>query len=468
MEGEVTVETSVQAEWKRAIAERFKDSEDFVYKQLKRGGERAEILFVRTAADWQSVYEKLVLPFYDRNIAEHYEDYAASLPNRVQPKNLGDAMEKLAEGHVMLDTGRDIHMFVFRNQPQKDIREAAVETVIQGPLLAFSAEVDKNIMLLRQRCYQPSLAVDLMTVGSRSKTHVALLYDLEKADPATVAEIKRRIREIRMPVVQAVGQLSMLLGESPRSLIPRVLVTERPDRATLNLSQGKVVVLMEGTPFALIAPTTLFDFFSSMEDIYQHYFISRFLLILRYFAVFICLTLPASYVAITAYNPEVFRVELALSIAGNRFAVPYPAFLEVFVMMLAMELLLEASIRLPKAIGSAATTVGGLILGQAATEAGLVSSIMIIIVATVAISNFVIPINSMSFAVRVAKYGLLAGATLFSLLGLALGIALMIGYLASVDSFGQPFLKLFENDDRHVKTTQHQAGGDVRHSEEVS
>jgi len=452
------VQDSIMTEWKAAIAEQFKDAKDFKYKMLRRGDARIELMAVMTAVDWQLVYEKIVRPFYDRNLSANYEDYVASLPNREQPKHLEEALEKIADGHILLDTGRGIYMFDFRDHPHPEVQEATVETVIQGPLHALTADVEVNVTLLRQRYAWPTVAVEKMHAGTRSNTHVVVMYDTELADPAVVAEIKRRVKEIKIPVLQSIGQMAQYLGDIKRGLFPRLMITERPDRAALNMSQGKVIVLLAGTPFALIAPTTFFDFFSSMEDIYQHYFVSRFLMILRYAAFFLTLTLPASYVAITAYNPEVFRVELALSIAGNRFAVPYPAFMEVLFMMLAMELLVEASIRLPKSIGSAATTVGGLILGTAATEAGLVSSIMIIIVATVAISNFVVPINAMSTAIRVIKYFLLASATLFGLLGLVLGLALLIGYLVSVDSFGQPFLKLFEDDDRHVRLRRGQDG----------
>jgi hypothetical protein len=221
------------------------------------------------------------------------------------------------------------------------------------------------------------------------------------------------------------------------------MITERTDRIALNLAQGKMVILIEGSPFGLILPAVFFDFMSSMEDLYQPYWVSRFLITLRYLGLFISLLLPGLYVAITSYNPEVFQVQLALGIAGSRSSVPYPSYLEVLFMLIMMELLTEASIRLPKSIGSTATTVGGLILGQAATEAGLVSNIMIIIVSAVAISNFVIPINEMSFSMRVMKYIILLLAAMTGMIGLVIGLMGLLLFLVRLDSFGKPYLKMF-------------------------
>ncbi|HZG57364.1 spore germination protein [Paenibacillus sp.] len=436
------------------LAAQFGSSKDFIHKTLRRGESSVELFYLLTIADEALIFQSLVNPFYNESTNLYYAEFISCMPKRVTPPDEAATLQLVAQGYAVAIAGSDVYVFDFRKFPSSQIREATVETVIQGPLNAFSEDIGTNVALMRQRYGPASLTMETTTVGTRIKTAVALLSDGETANRGLVEEMKRRIQAVALPVVQSAGQLTQLLGEPKRTLFPRLLVTERPDRAALNLSQGKVVVLLHGTPFAIVAPATFYDFFASMEDLYQQYFISRFLLFLRYAALLISLTLPATYVAISAYNPEILRVELALAIAGNRVAVPYPAFLEVLFMLLAMELLVEASIRLPKAIGSTATTVGGLILGQAATEASLVSSIMIIIVATVAISNFVVPINSMSFAIRVAKYALLFLATLYGLTGIVLGLIALVGYLVSLDSMGEPYLKLFEHDDQQTKPTQ--------------
>jgi hypothetical protein len=256
--------------------------------------------------------------------------------------------------------------------------------------------------------------------------------------------VKEFLSSIDIEMFQSGEQLLDFTKKSQRVLFPTIMVTERPDRTVINIAAGKVILLVAGSPFAVLMPTVLKDQMSSMADIYQTYWIGKFLLIVRYIGLVTTITLPALYVALTSYNPEVFRAQLALSVAGSRHAVPYPSFVEVIIMLLMMELLMEASIRLPKAIGPTATTVGGLILGQAATEAGLVSNIMIIIVSLGAISNFVIPINTFSFAVRVSKYFILLLSIFYGLVGVILGIFLLLAYMVSLDSFGKPYLTFRE------------------------
>jgi len=442
----------------QVIADQFKGASDFIHRRLHREQTEITLMYMLTVADEQKIFDLIIHPFYSIDMKDTFVDYVQSMPRQVALKDAKKTAGLMAEGYALLVMKSGVFLIDFRKFPNSAIREATVETVIQGPQNAFSEDIGTNITLLRQRYTRPSLMVESASVGKATQTALTLLYDSAAADPKLVDDMKRRIKEINVPVVQSAGQMAQLLGQPTRTLFPQLMITERPDRTALNITQGKIVVLMEGTPFALIAPATFFDFFASMEDLYQQYFITRFLAVLRYVSLLVSLTLPAGYVAVAGYNPEVLRAQLALSIAGSRVAVPYPAFLEVLFMLVAMELLIEASIRLPKSIGSTATTVGGLILGTAATEAGLVSSIMIIIVATVAISNFVVPVNAMSFALRVAKYALLLLSAMFGLLGIVLGLVAMVGYLVSLDSFGQPYLKLYENDDRAEKATQRQNG----------
>jgi spore germination protein KA len=182
-----------------------------------------------------------------------------------------------------------------------------------------------------------------------------------------------------------------------------------------------------------------------MDDLSLQKPVSLFLNLLRYLAVFITATLPAFYVAVATYNPELFRIQLTLIVAGTRASVPYPPFLEVLFMLVMMEFLSEGSTRLPKAIGPAATTVGGLILGNAATQVGLVGNIMISIVAAVALSNFVVPIGSMSYAIRIIKYPLLLLAGLFGLYGISVGLIGLLMYMVNLESYGEPYMRLFRS-----------------------
>ncbi|WP_166241921.1 spore germination protein [Paenibacillus turpanensis] len=433
------------------LASFISETSDGVISKLQHGKVQMQLFYLRSMVDDLKLQERIIKPFYEMETANQYEQYLLSLEVGPAPKQMQELYVQLCKGYAAVWFGEKLFTVELNFLLNKQIRESNVETVIQGPESAFSESIEVSMNLIRGRYNRPSLKLELTSVGTKVKTAVAIIYDNELVDPKLLKLMKDKLNSVQAEIIQAAGQLQQEMNGRQRRLFPTMMVTERPDRAALNLTQGKIVVMLDGTPFVLIAPVAVFDFMSSMEDVYQSYWISRFLLVLRYIGLFVSLSLPGLYVAITAYNPELFRVQLALSIAGSRMGVPYPAFVEVLFMLLMMELLTEASIRLPKTIGQTATTVGGLILGQAATEAGLVSDIMIIIVAAVAISNFVIPINSFSFAIRCVKYVVLLVSTLYGLIGFVLCTIIMVAYLVNLESMGDPYLKLFKGDDKQIR-----------------
>ncbi|SDC85545.1 spore germination protein [Paenibacillus sp. UNCCL117] len=415
---------------------------DLVSNEFHCRGLTVKLLYISSICDEAKIHEMLLARFYEMSKHEEFSAYLQALSGPALHSVQKDIVQRMLQGAVVVDFGA-LYVIELRKAEHAQPLEASIEKVIQGPQNAFSQNLQTNISMLRNRYPQASLTVELFKIGRLTRTPVALVYDRNLTDPATLLLTRQTLESAGLDTLQGLGQLQNRMTRTKRSLFPTIMITERPDRAVYNIAQGKIVLLDEGTPFSLVVPAAFYDFISSMEDLYHSYWISRFLLGLRYIGLLISVTLPALYVGVTAYNPELFRVQLALSIAGSRVSVPYPAFLEVLFMLLMMELLTEASVRLPKTIGSTATTVGGLILGQAATEAGLVSNIMIIIVSAVAISNFVIPINAMSFAMRVVRYGLLALTILLGMIGMIFGMLGLIAYLIYLDSFGQPYFRLF-------------------------
>ncbi|QOR67202.1 spore germination protein [Cytobacillus suaedae] len=424
------------------LLEQLHSSQDIVYQKIQSKSNSSTILYVKSLCDEKMIQETLLNPFYE-NDEKEYDTYLDSLPNQKEEEKKEVILKSLMRGSVALFVKSKVCLIDVQQVYTNNIKESTVESVIQGPQYALTESIRTNINLIRSRYPQSSLIAKEMTIGRLSETKVTMMYDRNIAKQELIDDIEQDLAKVDLDTLQAAGQLSKKLTKKKRTLFPTMMITERPDRIAHNLAQGKVVVLVDGTPFSLIAPAVFYDFMSSMEDVYQPFWISRFILVLRYLGLFISLLLPAFYVGVTAFNPEFFRVQLALSIAGSRMGVPYPAFLEVLLMLLMMELLTEASVRLPKTIGSTATTVGGLILGQAAVEAGLVSNVMIIIVASVAISNFVIPINTMMFAMRFMKYVILGLTVFFGMVGLIIGVIGLIGYLSNLRSYGQPYLKLF-------------------------
>lgn len=428
---------------KQWLLDKLGPSDDLEHRLMQSTHIQAEILFITNICDSSLIRDEIIQPFFQMKQEDEFENYLLSFPGCNRPASNVDALNKIIAGHVAILLRDRILLFNAAQIKAAALSDAQVEATIQGPQTGFSEHIDTNINLIRFRYQNNSLRVECLEIGRLSKSRLCIMYDDLQVDHQVLDQVRRTIDDIKVDTLQSTNELTQLLNKQKFSIFPTFLTTERPDRTILNLSQGKVILMLEGTPFVLILPVVFYDFYSAMDDNYQLSLVSYFLLILRYIALFLSLILPAAYVALTAYNPEIFRVQVALSIAGSRASVPYPAYVEVLLMLILMELLLEASIRLPKSVGSTATTVGGLILGQAATSAGLISNIMIIIVSTVAISNFVVPINSMSFAMRIMKYPLVLLASMLGVTGVVLGLIGMTAYMSNLRSFGVPYLRLF-------------------------
>jgi hypothetical protein len=429
---------------KESLITTIQNSEDLVIKELKAGKKYLEIIYINTISDETQLQDFLIKPFFEIGDTAHFLSYLLSHPKVKLFDNQDKVQEELIRGKSVLFYEDRIFLLDVKLDKNNTVTETSVEVTILGPQTGFSESLPTNIGLIRQRYPENTLVIESQNIGSISKTTVNILYDSKKVNQDVLKKVKEFLSSIDIEMFQSGEQLLDFTKKSKRTLFPTIMVTERPDRTAVNIAAGKVILLIAGSPFAMLMPTVLKDQMSAMADIYQTYWIGKFLLIVRYIGLVTTITLPALYVALTSYNPEVFRAQLALSVAGSRHAVPYPSFVEVIIMLLMMELLMEASIRLPKAIGSTATTVGGLILGQAATEAGLVSNIMIIIVSLGAISNFVIPISTFSFAVRVSKYFILLLSVFYGLVGVILGVFMLLAYMVSLDSFGKPYLTFRE------------------------
>ncbi len=417
-------------------------SGDLVTRKLNFNAEAAQLVYLSSMCDNSTIHSTIVKPFLESQHLSEFEAMLQAMPGYEQMKDRQQLADKLIQGYALLFLPRETCAINTKKPPPFQPQKATIEYILQGPQYAFSEDIETNIHIIRTRYPLQDLHVEYMKVGSVSQTPLAIVYDHSKVNHDVLLRLKNKLQQVDAEVVQASNQLQMLITKR-FNLLPTAIVSERPDRSVLNLSKGKVILILHGTPFAIIVPSVFFDFLASMDDLYDVPWFTRPLMALRYIGAFITTSLPALYVATVSHNPEIFRAQLAIEMAGSRAAVPYPSFYEVFFMLFLIEALTEASIRLPKYIGSMATTVGGLILGQAAQTAGLVSSIMIIVASMVAISNFVIPINTMNLALRVIKFPLVVLAIFFGLTGVLTGLFCFLVYTTSLRSFGQPYLKLF-------------------------
>ena len=322
---------------------------------------------------------------------------------------------------------------------QRSISSPNNEIIIKGPQEAFVENIRTNTSLLRRIVNNENLIIENLEVGNITKTKCAVCYLKDIANSDLVAETKYRINNLAIDSLLSSGQLEQLISDSNILGIPELMSTERPDKATKYMLQGRVVVLINGNPYAIIIPATLIDFMTSPEDTNLKVNFANFLRSLRFLAGFLTLLLPGIYVAITSFHQEILPTELLYSILASRENVPFPIIFELLIMEISFELIREAGLRVPSPVGPTIGIVGALVLGQAAVSANIVSPILIIIVALTGISSFAIPDFSFGFHLRYFRFLFILLGYMSGFLGISLGLFVYISILCDLKSFGIPF-----------------------------
>lgn len=362
-----------------------------------------------------------------------------------QTKEFSDLISGVNSGNCALfidtlDIGFDIDVKGFK---QRSISTPTNELVIKGPQEAFVENIRTNTSLLRRTINNENLIIENIDVGNLSKTKCGVCYLKDIANSSLVAEIKYRLNNLEIDSLISSGQLEQLIEKSNSFGIPQILSTERPDKCTKALYDGKVIILINGNPYALILPSTFVDFISSPEDENLKPQFANLLKLIRLFAMFITLLLPSLWIAITNFHQELIPTELLFSIVASRENVPFPVIFEVLLMEFSFELIRESSLRVPSPVGSTIGIVGALVLGDAAVSANIVSSILIIVIAITGIASFAIPDFSFGFHIRIMRFAFILFAFIAGFLGIGLLIFVYITILCSLKSFGVPYMVPF-------------------------
>lgn len=323
---------------------------------------------------------------------------------------------------------------------RRGVTEPASEAVVRGPRESFNESLMTNLGLIRRRLYTPKLRVETRTIGSVSNTPVALLYIDGLAKPDILQELRNRLDKIDIDGVIESQYIEEFIEDPVYSPFPTVFNTERPDRIAAALLEGRIAILTEGTPVALVVPATITLFLYSNEDYYQRYDIASLLKLLRTVAFFLSFLLPSFYVALLTFHQEMIPTPLLIALTGQREGVPFGIALEVFLMEVTFEVLREAGIRLPKTIGSAVSIVGGLVLGQAAVEASLIGPGTVIAVSATAIASFTTPSYSFAIASRMIRFAMLLLTAFIGSFGFFFGLILIAIHLNTLRSFGVPYM----------------------------
>ncbi|ANY67767.1 spore gernimation protein GerA [Paenibacillus sp. BIHB 4019] len=438
----------------KELRERIGHSPDVVIRSFMMGrlGFQAALIYIDGLVDKPMIHEQVLKPLL------HLEKNAAGYDRRatvaeaiisageVKEQTLLDAcvMEVLSGNTVLFLDGTDTALVIdTHGWERRSIEEPVSEAVVRGPRDGFTETLRSNTAMLRRRIKDPSFTMDMYKIGRRSQTDIALLYIKGLTDEALVEETRSRLKQIDIDEVLESGYIEQLVEDNVMSPFPQVQNTERPDRVAGALMEGRVAILVDGTPIALIVPVTFAMMMSSPEDYYERWLPSSLIRLLRYGAAFIALFLPSLYIALISYNHGLIPTKLAISIAAGREGVPFPSIVEALIMEITLEILREAGLRLPKPIGQAVGIVGGLVIGQAAVQAAIVSPIMVIVVALTAISSFAFPQYGAGLAIRILRFGMMMAAAVLGLYGVILFYILITVHMIRLKSFGVPYLSPF-------------------------
>ncbi len=327
--------------------------------------------------------------------------------------------------------------------PLRSLEEPPGEKVVQGPREGFIEVLDINIALVRRHLRNPRLVIKKTMLGRRTRTPVAIFYIDDLAEQELVDEINARLARIDIDGVLNVGTVIQFIEDKPFSPFPQFWVSERPDKTIAELLEGRIAVMVDGSPTAFFVPSLFVEFFQAPEDYLERTYIGSYLRFIRFLAYFLSISLPALYVAMVSFTPDLLPLNLIISLAQARKEVPFPVLVEVLIQEFIIQIVIEAGLRLPGSVGQTAGVAAGIILGQAAISAKLASPAIIIIIAITAICTFTLPSGPLVQSTRILRLPLIFFTAVFGLYGFSLGWVFMLAHLCSLESLGVPYFAPF-------------------------
>ncbi|MBW5458640.1 MULTISPECIES: spore germination protein [Clostridium] len=433
------------------IKELLEGSSDMVFREFLIGNTKAFIVYIDGMADKNLlndyVLESLMLEAHKLNSIDNIKNKILTVTDLSEQEKLSKGIDLVLSGETLLliDGIDKAYVIATRLWPVRGIGEPQSETAIKGSRDGFTETIRFNTALVRRRIRDTRLKIEPKKLGVRSKTDVTIMYIEDIVNQDVLNNLYDRLEEIKIDAIFGSGYVEHFIEDNKWSLFPTTKSTERPDVVASALYEGRVAILVDNSPFAIIVPTTLPSLFQSPDDYYQRWMHSSIIRIIRLFSMIISMILPAMYVAVTSYHSAIIPTKLAYFIASSREGVPFPAYMEAIIMELSLALLMESIVRLPKPVGSTIGIVGGLIIGQAAVSAGIVSPIMIIIVSITTITNFTAPSYDVSSSFRIIRFLLIIAASFLGLYGVVLGLIVVLIHLVRLKSFGIPYLSPIVN-----------------------
>lgn len=441
----------------QVLKELFKKSSDVLIRPIKLSQNDITVhLFCVDGLVSSDLLDKAVLKslISDPNIKEYktektYMDYlldgGAYHAFTSEENDVEKLIKVVLSGNAALifDGEQKAVVYDIKNFDKRSINAPEEEGVMKGAKDSFIEVMRTNTALIRRRIRSKYLVVESLTAGKVSKTDIALVYISNIANMDTVNKIRGIIQDINVDNISTPAFIEEYLIENKKSIFPQIMYSERPDRIAANLSDGRIALVVDGIPFVYLLPCQLPMLMQSPEDYANHYFIGSSLRMIRYIAMIMTLFLPAFYIAATTYQNQMLPVQLALSTQQAKQNVPFSSASEVLGLLIAFEILIEAGLRLPKTVGTAMSILGGLVVGQSAVSAKLVSPAVVVIVALAGIAGFIMPNQDLSSGIRLSRFLFAVLAAFGGFFGLTAGLILLIVHLCSLDNYGIAYMSPF-------------------------
>ena len=443
----------------KRLEEAFENAMDVVFKDFLVGENldiKLTLVYIDGLVNTDLIAENVVKPLmadakqtHPKNVIENiYETIKQANISATDIKDL-DYLEKVIDAILSGDTVLFVDGYekaIVMDSKGWDIRglaEPQSEALVRGPRDGFNETLKTGITLVRRRIKDTKLKVEMIKIGRRSKTDIAILYIDDIVDKRILTEIKQRLSRIDTDLILESGNIEGFIEDDNYSIFPQIQNTERPDKVASALYEGRVSLIIDNTPFALILPMTLNSMFISSEDYYERWVATFIIRPIRYLAAIVATLAPAFYIAVTSFHPGILPTKLALHIASTRATVPFPAFLEAFLMILTIEFLRESGTRISGPIGTTVGVVGGLVIGQSSVEAGLVAPLMVIIAALTTVSIFMIPNYSFNISLRIINFLMMFLASILGLYGMIIGVIALGIHLTTLTCYGVPYFAPF-------------------------
>ena len=410
---------------------------------IQYSGKRAALVYLLGLSDKNAINNNILRPLLHKPVAGESTDgeLPVAVGNIQWFTEWSEVEQAIFEGYSVLfiDGRTDALALDTQGWPQRAIEDPQLESSLKGAHQGFVETAGQNITLVRRYIPNRELKVKQLRVGARGRTRILIVYLADVANPEILQELEDRITQLDVDAIVSSGELAEFIEDNPYSPFPQFISTERPDAAASQLLQGRIMVVVDGSPIVIIAPASISSFFQNVDDYGTRWLVSSFLRMLRFLAFFIALFLPSFYIALISYNYELLPVKLLLTIGESRESVPFPPIVEALMMEITLEMMRESGIRLPAPIGQTVGIVGGIVIGQTAVQAGIVSNIMVVIVAFTAISSFILPNYDMSAGVRLLRFPMMFITFMFGIVGIVVGMMLIIAHLVSLESLGTPY-----------------------------